>query len=840
MNNSASDIWNSILGWLLGLSNVESIGDLKPEFAAPWVVGREFWLVVGAIALAVVALSFYLRYQTKGSVFYRGFLGVLRACLLVLLLLTLADPVLRITKTDRPPPLVYLLFDGSDSMNLEDRLTSDQRKKLASAVELDRADANDQPSRADYLSALLTRQEDNLVAGLQEKGYRLEAFVFEGDTTGRLRRLDLADEGDDDEPVDPAKLVESGQLAAEGQVTALGTALSDLRQQVGASKLASVVVFSDFDNNSGQIPVGAGQSTSTSPAKKLGVPIYAVGVGTTTAVNLAVSVQPPPKLKRGKVANMTVQLGQNALDGEMVNVRLYAKRLESEDTLTPEVAELIGEQTVELTNATQDVSIPFEPEAAGRYEIVAKVDGLEGETNTDDNQSIRKVRVIDDYLRLLYVSKEPTWEWRFIKEVFHRDPDVGMKGFRTYLASADINVCNTNELFLPTLSMERSAFFKHDVIILDDVPKSLLTDSFCNRVREFVSRFGGGLVIIAGPRFGPGQLVDTPLADMLPVTVDPHARIRDDREFKLVLTDEGRATDFMRLGDRKRKDWEIENEKAWDNLGLLNWYQPVTSIHSQAKVLAVHPTDTCADGRSPMPIIATRPFGSANGEVVYIGMNEMWRLRRRYGERYYRQYWSQLIHRLGLSHALGADKRFQPRTDRQAYYPESKVTFTVEASDENFEALSEEKVPGGKLTAELVYPKKPGEAQKVRMLELPMRRKGLFEVSFPVERAGQYRLRVKDPITGKFKEETFEVTAISPERRSIIRNVVLQEQLASDTGGNSYDLETASDLIKDMRLTSQSETNTRIQPLWTTPMWFILVVVLMLSEWLFRKMANLA
>jgi hypothetical protein len=126
------------------------------------------------------------------------------------------------------------------------------------------------------------------------------------------------------------------------------------------------------------------------------------------------------------------------------------------------------------------------------------------------------------------------------------------------------------------------------------------------------------------------------------------------------------------------------------------------------------------------------------------------------------------------------------------------------------------------------------------VLELPMRRKGLFEVNFPVEKSGQYRLRVKDPITGKFKEETFEVTTVSPERRSIIRNLMLQEQLASDTGGKSYDLETATDLIKDMRLTSQLETNTRIQPLWTTPLWFILVVVLMLSERLSRKMANLA
>ena len=36
-------------------------------------------------------------------------------------------------------------------------------------------------------------------------------------------------------------------------------------------------------------------------------------------------------------------------------------------------------------------------------------------------------------------------------------------------------------------------------------------------VKEFVGNLGGGLVVIAGPRFGPRELHQTPLADMLPV-----------------------------------------------------------------------------------------------------------------------------------------------------------------------------------------------------------------------------------------------------------------------------------------------------------------------------------
>ena len=106
----------------------------------------------------------------------------------------------------------------------------------------------------------------------------------------------------------------------------------------------------------------------------------------------------------------------------------------------------------------------------------------------------------------MYVAYEPTWEWRFIKEVFHRDKLVGMQGFRTFLGSSDPQVRESNVLFLPTLTPKRSEFFANDVIFLDDMPRAALSDRFCEMVKEFVGKFGGGLVVIAGPRFGPREL----------------------------------------------------------------------------------------------------------------------------------------------------------------------------------------------------------------------------------------------------------------------------------------------------------------------------------------------
>ena len=221
---------------------------------------------------------------------------------------------------------------------------------------------------------------------------------------------------------------------------------------------------------------------------------------------------------------------------------------------------------------------------------MAEVDRLPGEVNREKNLAHGEISVLDDYLRLMFVEYEPTWEWRFIKEVFHRDPLVGMKGFRTFLYSSDPQVRKQNELFLPSMAPPREEFFKNDLIFLGDMPSAAppaLSDHFCKLVKEFVGDMGGGLVVLCGPRFGPQQLAKTPLADLLPVTVDPTARIRDQEPFAMQLTPQATEFPFMQLGAAASLP---EMQHAWDNLGPLPWYQPVEGVRASATVLAEHPT----------------------------------------------------------------------------------------------------------------------------------------------------------------------------------------------------------------------------------------------------------
>ena len=636
--------------------------------------------------------------------------------------------------------------------------------------------------------------------------------------------------------IDPTETAQ--QLTTDGQVTALGGAFTALSRGYASGNLAGLVVVSDFDQNSGPAPLAL--------AKKLGVPIYTVGVGPTAAVDVGIELQAPLLLKKAERATLVATLRQSGLEGRTAQVKITARRLGDSPMDQPPL--VIGEKSVELVGQTTALDFPFTPEETGRFVLQADVEPLDGEVIDQNNQAQREVSIRDDFLRLMFVEYEPTWEWRFIKEVFHRDKLVGMRGFRTFLRSADPKVRQTNDLFLPTLTPQRSDFFANDVIFLGDMPSSALSTRFCEMTKEFVSKFGGGLVIISGPRFGPGQLANTPLADMLPVVVEPDSRVRDDREFLPRLTPNAMLTDFMQLGTT-----ETQNREAWANMRRLPWYQPVVRTHNQATVLMEHPTDTCVDGRTPQPLIAIRQYGSTGGQVVYIGFNETWRLRRQYGDLYYRQFWGQMIHRLGLSHALGDQKRFVVRTDRQQYQADEKVVVTVEAYDANFEPLSQDKLPTRKLQAELIVPRRDGDSgDKSRdkpdtanpdapsqPISIPELRDGIFQTQIPVFAGGEHRLKVKDPITGEQTEVDFRVTSLSAERRSAIRNVSLQKDLAAETNGKSFDLADVGQLPEEIRLESRSETTNEIIPLWNTWYCFGLMVFLMLGEWLLRKLINL-
>ncbi len=721
-------------------------------------------------------------------------LAALRAIALALLVVALAEPVLTLSFTDQPKPLIWLLADSSDSMNIVDAKPDGSMAGL---------------SRADLVRNTLAGDE-GLITRLDDK-FRVQSFAF--DRPDSIRPIDLVAE-------ENAPRMKAAMPLPEARPRSVPPSMS-----CGVGIRRRIWLPSSSSATSCRTPA----SPAIAAAGELGVPIFAVGLGPTAAADLVVELDAEPTVKKAERVSFTAVLRQTGLTGSSAVLRLMSAPAER-----PDEKRTIATREVALDTSQTIADFPVTPDEAGRFVYTLEADLLPGETIVDNNVATQNVTVTDDYLRLLFVEYEPTWEWRFVKEVFHRDRLVGLRGFRTYLRSSDPTVRKTNELFLETFPPPRDEFFQYDVIFLGDVPANALPGRFAEMAKEFVSQFGGGLVVIGGPRFGPQALADTELADMLPVVPDPGAQRRD-VPFKPVLTPAADEFDFMRLGET-----DAENRDAWQNLGELPWYQPVRRVESTSVVLAEHPSDVTSDGRSKQPLIVRRQYGAAGGEVVYVGTNETWRLRRKYGEKYYRQFWGQLIYRLGLGHARGADKRFviDPLPE-EPFQPDDEITFTVRAWDRNFERLTEADVPNGSLSGELVR-RGAGDGESTT-LALPMSRPGVFETQVAIYRPGEYRLRVVDPVTNEPHEARFSVADVSAERRVAVRDSALQRQLAEAiVGGRAYELSEAGRIAEEFNPPRRTRTTTERISLWDTWPMFGLFVILLLGEWLLRKRVRLA
>lgn len=880
-----------LFGRLLGQDKALEFNQVEPSLGAPWARQAPAWLVLGAVALIVVAVLFYTRYQYARRAKARLTLALMRGALLALLLLLLALPELKIHLTHELTPSLWLVFDGTQSMAIDDDLAKDEQDQLNQAVGGFENESEVQPAstaaprrtRADYLRAFVAKGDENTLAKLQEK-FRLRAYLM--DRSDGLHLIPSAEKG---EKVDPPFVAKA--ITTNGEVTAIGESLDDLAGRSATDNLAGVVIFSDFNENAGQIPAVEG-------ARRLGVKVYTVGVGATRQVDLAVDLNCPPAMKMEERYALLATVKQSGMADRAVTVKFYSAQQGAaaeaarwkpigqrplklaKDVQTVDLSLRFVPPESKLEKDPQTVDIVYDPKEPGRFAFAAEVEPAAEETVRENNRSEASTTVHDNVMRVLYVEYEPSWEWRFVKEVFHRDKLVGPKGFRTFLCKSSVDV-RDDRLFLKELTQGgREKFFANDVIILGDMPNAELSGNpmFCDWVREFVEEFSGGLVVVSGPRYGPGQLAGTDLGDMLPVKVKPDLKIRDAREpFLLKPTREAAAYDFMNIGELDSRPGR-EHESAWSNLQGLSWGQSVERLHRQGVPLINHPREKCTDGKTPLPLLAIRQYGK--GETVYLGFNELWRLRRMHGERYYRAFWGQLIHRLATRHALGEQKRFVIQTDQERYRINDTVYISVIAYDEKFQRLkeswfTERGLKDRRLTGELIGPPLPGSDQPtVRKIDLPLVRDGLFGCQERVERGGEYRIRVHDPVaklkasSDRNKEEpkrdslldeplpkskpaqdeaaardyaeaTFPVANVPVERQQAVRNVALQTALADATNGSSYDLTTAARLVDEIRLEPKIETEIQIIKLWNTWLAFALVGLLMLGEWLGRKWVNL-
>jgi hypothetical protein len=284
------------------------------------------------------------------------------------------------------------------------------------------------------------------------------------------------------------------------------------------------------------------------------------------------------------------------------------------------------------------------------------VDAL-AEASLANNAAALTVTVSDDPLRVLVLDHQPRWDLRYAAGLLERDRRVDLDA-----RYAAIRGGRGRTDLLPADQAGWDAF---DAVLLGDLSPVELAQADQARLRDYVGRRGGFLVVVSGPRAMPAGFPLGPVADLLPVR-PPLAGGGPVTPTTLVLGRDGADHPVTRvLGDAER------NRRLWPLLPALPWWLPGCTPKPGAQVLLA------AENRDPVAVLGR--YGA--GRVLWMASDETWRWRDRLGDRVHGVFWLQAL-RWGLAARLrGQDPRLQAALEPAEVEPGGRAELRLRSRD---------------------------------------------------------------------------------------------------------------------------------------------------------------
>ncbi len=776
------------------------------------------WIPIALLLIAIGTTFFFSFRDTKQyNRLWTVLLTTLRIGFLVIGLIVALNPHER-TQTDTfRPSRVILLVDTSTSMQQPVR---DPRSAGSGSV----------PTRSQAVEELL--RDSELLNRLREE-HAVDIYTFSNDVSQLQARLSTRSQTGQDETNnsnDESETVDEtidwqAILTSEGHLTRLGDSLDKLLVEANSPTLSGVVVFSD-----GAVNAGRDLSVARDRATANGVRLVSVGIGSTEPPqNLEVArLIAPTDVQKGDAFELSVILRGQGIAGKSVKVDLLQKGPND-----PEPAVVLTEETtVSEDNTPTEVAFNLKPSDGGEYEFTVRATLIGGsETRDDDNQLSRSVNIFDRPLRVLIVAGGPMRDYRFAKTALYRHPSMQTD---IWLQTGTVGISQESDRLIFRFPEDREALYAYDVIIAFDADWSRLSEDQQKLLTEWVSNEGGGLFVIAGDVFTPQLAASEEFKEikrLYPVLLEEVSLRLGSRDtastaFPVGLTQDGAVADFLKLN-------ETGDASAWEEFpGVYRTY-PTRGAKAGTTVFAEF-TDPLSRGAGGQPIlIAAQRYGQ--GQVLYLGSPEMWRLRS-IDERYYTRFWIKSVRKA----AEGRSKRGLQRSlfilDGTEFELGQTVPLRVRALTPQFEPLVAETI-----SLELYGPNGSPILPGPELVRDPLR-PAEYVGDFRPLVAGQYRFEFQVPESNDKITQAIDVQFPRQEAASLVQEVEQLQRLVDGTGGEYVALEAAAATVPRL-LPNKGESVTidqKIEELWDRQFLMILMALLVCGEWLTRKLLKLA
>jgi hypothetical protein len=603
-------------------------------------------------------------------------------------------------------------------------------------------------------------------------------------------------------------VVESFSGTEPGSRSDLASPLRDALQQ--HRNLRAVVLVSDGDWNEGSAPVEI-----AARYRLAGVPIFAMPVGNPTRL-------PDVEL-------LSLDAPTFGIAGKQVRIPFTIDSSLPRDYTTQVVLKTsTGEQLardvrIAAMGRTSD-AILWKPPEVGDYTLELSVPPHQDETLLDNNQRTAPISIREERLRVLLVESYPRWEYRYLRNALSRDPGVEVSCLLFQPGLSKVGGGSSDYISQFPDGLEELSEF--DVVFLGDVglePDQLTTEQ-CRLLRGLVEHQASGLVLMPGWQGRQQSLLDTELADLFPVALDPSQPSgwgsRTPSHFE--LTELGRRSLLTKLADT-----EEENIEVWESLPGFQWYAPVERARAGSEILCVHKEATNQYGR--LPLLVSRTHGA--GKVLFMGTDGAWRWRKGVEDKYHYRFWGQVVRWMAYARNMARGESI-----RLYYSPDQPQVLQTLTLNANVMESSGEPLQRGVVTARITAPS--GKAETVRLTSTG-EEWGAFAGRYMTREPGVHQLRLYSQETDASLETTFFVQGDLEERPGRPARPEVLEELARVTEGEVLTPDGVERAILSLQSLPEPSPTVRRVPLWSHPALAGLLVLMLGIFWGGRKAVGL-
>lgn len=767
------------------------------EYQWPWSVA---FTIIAILVLEAVVLAFYLGERGCRPGWLRIVLAQLRVLAFLLVGVMLSGLALGLFRTGLPS--LAIVVDDSLSMVTIDRYPPQVEKNLRQSLGLEATEAL---SRWRIVQRLFSPGGGEWLESTKSR-YRVQVEL--------LSQLGLVG---GHSPEELREQILRGEPTAP--FTPLGSAVRQILDRSLGMGPAALVLLTDGINTE-----GPGLEEAARWARAANVPLFFVAIGQASAaadVELRDLVCEDP-IFVGDLGRITCTLEVRGLRGKRITVVFKTGEDSSpRDSVTVEPREDYFRETL---------GFQFRPTQVGRVRLVVEASSPPEELSRDNNRLERMITVTDQRIRVLLAAGYPSYEFRFLKNLLARERTVEL---RTVLQEADPAHPQQDETAIGSFPTRLEDLLQFDVVILLDTNPRLLGTIGLRNLASFVDRpssegqgAGGGLIVVAGPRFLPHDLANSPLERLLPVELLPQGQsgVLSGEGYRPRPTPAGLGFPGLQLADNPQ-----DNEALWGRLPPLFWWARLGSPKPGARVLLEHPSVPGKDGR-PMPLLAFHYVGS--GSVMIQGFDESWRWRWRVGDLFFGRYWIQTIRFLARRKLAAADRQPVLTTDRREYRHGEAVGIRLQFPEGSLVP------PGDQVT--IMVQREGGQAQPVQLARVE-KSPGVFEGFLAKPQVGQYRLWYPGGgLPEQIPATEFRVLPPAGEFARLDPDLAGMQRAASLTGGLVLG-PTEIGRLPEVLPPGQEMPLERLpsRPLWNSWPILLLFILVLGAEWILRKWAGM-